>query len=69
MAVPVRTAPAFEPGAPQPLFVTQVSGFVGARNRHVVTRDGQQFMFTVPADDTPLPPMTVVLNWPALLKK
>jgi hypothetical protein len=35
----------------------------------VVTRDGQQFMFTVPAGDTPSSPMTIVLNWTALLQR
>jgi hypothetical protein len=69
MAVPVRTEPAFEPVAPQPLFLTHVRGLVDNRNHYVVTRDGQQFMFTVPAGTTPSAPMTIVLNWTALLQR
>jgi hypothetical protein len=53
MAVSVRTEPAFEPAAPQPLFPTHVRGLVDNRNHYVVTRDGQQFKFTVPAGSTP----------------
>jgi dipeptidyl aminopeptidase/acylaminoacyl peptidase len=69
MAVPVRTEPAFKPAAPQPLFLTHVRGLVDNRNHYVVTRDGQQFMFTVPVGTTLSAPMTIVLNWTALLQR
>jgi hypothetical protein len=34
-----------------------------------VTPDGQRFLINVPADDTPLSPITIVLNWQEELKQ
>ena len=38
------------------------------RHEYDVTADGQRFIVTVPLTEA-RPPITVVLNWPALLKK
>ena len=31
--------------------------------------DGQRFLMKVPVENTPPPSITVVLNWPSLIKK
>jgi Tol biopolymer transport system component len=66
LAVPVRPSEmGFENGAPERLFSLARSGF-GAD----VTADGQRFLVAVPAvRRSAPPPITVVLNWPALLSK
>jgi eukaryotic-like serine/threonine-protein kinase len=69
MVVDVKTnTPPFQAGIPKPLFQTQpIPGLW--RNRYVVSPDGQRFLMLVPAGDTKPEPITVVVNWPALLKK
>ncbi|HEV2349396.1 MAG TPA: winged helix-turn-helix domain-containing protein [Terriglobia bacterium] len=69
MAVDVKTDLAqFEGGAQKPLFQVQlIPG--GWRNRYVVSPDGQRFLMIVPAGDAKPSPITVVVNWPALLQK
>ena len=79
MAVPIRTAPdthALEPGPPVPLFPTRLAttgtniataGFM-ARAQYAVAADGR-FLMNVAADEAVTSPITVVLNWTALLKK
>jgi eukaryotic-like serine/threonine-protein kinase len=77
MAAPIHLAPDAltpAPGAPVTLFSTRIalSGNVGtggfaSRPQYAVARDGR-FLLNVTAEATP-PPMTVVLNWPAALKK
>lgn len=68
MAVDVKTDLAqFEDGAQKPLFQVQlVPG--GWRNRYVVSPDGQRFLMVVPASEAKPAPITVVVNWTALLK-
>ena len=67
MAVPVKiNGASFEPGTPQALFTA-----TGASN-FVVTRDGQRFLMNVPAGGEAVangPPLTIVTNWQAGLKK
>jgi Tol biopolymer transport system component len=67
MAVPVNiNGASFEPGTPQALFTT-----TGTSN-FVVTRDGQRFLMNVPAGGESAatgPPLTIVTNWHAGLKK
>jgi hypothetical protein len=66
MAVPVKLSPTFEPGTPQPLFD------IGARGAsYQPTKNGQRFLVNVPAGGrtASAPPLTVVLNWQAGLKK
>ena len=66
MAVPVRLAPAFEPGIPVPLFDVDFTGFVP----YDVSADGR-FLINTPiaASAMTSSPITVILNWTSLLKK
>jgi hypothetical protein len=55
MAVAVKTAGgSFEAGTPTPLFEARLP-FAGGRNRYVVTRDGQRFLFAVLAEQSHQP--------------
>ena len=69
MSVGVKTsASEFHAGIPKPLFKTQLVAS-GRRNRYAVSPDGERFLMIVPAGEARPRPITVVLNWPALLKK
>jgi Tol biopolymer transport system component len=75
MAVAVGTAAAFTTGTPASLFVTQLAtgGNVGigtfvSRAEYAMAADGR-FLLNVIADDTMATPITVVLNWTALLPR
>jgi serine/threonine protein kinase/Tol biopolymer transport system component len=68
MAVPIKLGPVVEPGTPQVLFPfppvpTGLSSF-----DYGPSKDGQRFLVNAPADAT-APPITVVINWQADLKK
>jgi eukaryotic-like serine/threonine-protein kinase len=74
MAVDVSTSPMFKPGIPKALFQTSLSGGISARHviRYDVTADGKNFLINSVPAETSAPtarPITVVLNWTALLKK
>ncbi len=70
MAVDVNTTGAtFEAGIPKPLFQTQLNGGAAGRNFYVVAPDGRRFLMLVPVEPNNAEPITVVVNWPALLKK
>jgi Tol biopolymer transport system component len=57
----------FRPGTPQPLFQTQmVPSFF---REYDVTSDGKRFLLNVPIADRREEPITVIINWPKLLKK
>jgi hypothetical protein len=71
MAVPVKPGSSFEAGTPQALF-----GPILARPGTIYqfyyqpTADGQRFLVNEPAgDESGPPPLTVVLNWQAGLKR
>jgi Tol biopolymer transport system component len=67
MAVPVAAGPSF--GIPKSLFQTHVHpGVTALRTHYVPSRDGQRFLVNV-ATNTVASPITVVVNWTALLKK
>jgi Tol biopolymer transport system component/tRNA A-37 threonylcarbamoyl transferase component Bud32 len=69
MAVDVNTeSPSFQAGIPKPLFQAQLVPLSYWRNIYVPSPDGQRFLMLVPANETKAPPITVVVNWPALLK-
>jgi len=69
MAVDVKTRSAtFEAGIPKPLFQTQLSATYQGRNMYVVSPDAQHFLLLAPAAPARPDPITVVVNWPALLK-
>ena len=66
-AVTVMPGATFEADTPRALFETTLP--VGAfRQTYSVSADGQRFLLNVPLETT-ASPMTVVLNWPALLLK
>lgn len=64
MAVPVESGEnSFRPGTPRELFRTmEASSFD-------VTADGQRFLVNQPVSDSSDTPVTVIVNWPQLLKK
>ncbi len=57
----------FQAGPPKPLFQAQ---FVNGawRNHYAVSPDGQRFLILAPTGESKPAPITVVVNWPALLK-
>jgi serine/threonine protein kinase len=77
MAVPIQTdGSTFRAGLPKALFETQLPANMrhpgGPANSFAVAPDGQRFLLPRPAGSArePAPStITVVLNWPALLKK
>jgi eukaryotic-like serine/threonine-protein kinase len=71
-AVPVKNKTSLELGPAVPLFktrlVVQGSESVGLPTTYDVAPDGQRFVLRYPPTD-PEPPITVVLNWMATLRK
>ena len=72
MAVDVdTTSGAFHAGAPKPLFTTQPEvNLQDFRDRYVASPDGQRFLIVTPVVESAAPPVpiTVVVNWPTLLR-
>jgi hypothetical protein len=66
MAVLVKPGATF--GSPQPLFATRLSPQQSLAD-YDVTPDGQRFLINQPVTDTGNEPITVIVNWPELLKK
>jgi eukaryotic-like serine/threonine-protein kinase len=66
MAANIKTGQKIEAGTPKALFDTRIGG--GSGNLFDVSKDGRFLIPWVPEDVTDLP-LTVVLNWPAMLKK
>jgi Tol biopolymer transport system component len=62
MAVSVNGGTEFQNGAPQALF--EIEG-----TQYAPSKDGQRFLTTVAAEKGPAPPINVVLNWTAEVKK
>ena len=70
MAVDVDTrSAAFQAGIPRELFQTQLVPLSYWRNIYVPSLDGQRFLMITPAGQTKPDPITVVVNWPTLLRK
>ena len=70
MVSSVRTAGSeFEFTTPKALFKTNTLSFGGTAHEFDVLPDGQRFLIGTLVGDTKAPPPTVILNWPALLKK
>jgi Tol biopolymer transport system component len=59
------------PTAPRPLFHTRISGGLGrdVRNNYAVSRDGKRFLIVTDVEKSSSPPITVIVNWPELLKR
>jgi Tol biopolymer transport system component len=73
MAVPVKGETDLEIGRANALFRTQLptsatGGPPEWRTSYDVTEDGQKFLLTNPPEQQN-PPITVILNWPTVLKK
>jgi serine/threonine protein kinase/Tol biopolymer transport system component len=62
MAVSVTGGTEFQSGTPQPLF--EIEG-----TNYAPSKDGQRFLVSVVTEKAPAPPINVVLNWTAQLKK
>lgn len=72
MAVAVMTAGAFRTGTPTALFSTDLdpTGLpIAGRNQYLVTADGQRFLINQPRHDVGPSSVTVLVNWPAALKR
>lgn len=54
-----------EPGAPVPLFATQVGGAIqgASRQHYFVSADGERFLMNVVLDEATTSPITLILNW------
>jgi hypothetical protein len=61
-------AGSFQAGVPQALFRWPL-GMFSPRNTYAPSPDGQRFLTLVPPSDAKPEPITVVVNWPALLNK
>ena len=73
MAASVSTRPVFQAGVPRLLFQTRSgsagANWAGSAEAHwAPSPDGKRFLFLVP-ETQGAAPFTVVLNWPAVLKK
>ncbi len=65
MAVPVKAGTAFEFGQPTVLFQTRAREPLSAEEvfTYDVSTDGQRFLINVNLEQTPPPPVNIVLNW------
>jgi len=70
MAVTIGRGPTPDPGAPERLVQTRAL-FPGSifRMNYDVTGDGKRFLVSTPVEGAGTSPITVVLNWAAVLKK
>jgi Tol biopolymer transport system component len=71
MSVEVSTSPSFQPGTPKLLVEARFiqAGNYNKNNAYDISPDGKRFLATVPVGQNLSSPITVVLNWQALLKK
>jgi len=58
---------AIQPGVPKPLFAMPASGTIST-HEYQVARDGR-FLIATPIEEWGAGPITVVVDWPAALKK
>jgi Tol biopolymer transport system component len=69
MAVTVETSTGLTVSAPRTLFKLQIRAVMGRAERgYSPARDGQRFLVNV-STDTPPSPISVILNWPALVRR
>jgi Tol biopolymer transport system component len=70
MSVPIETAPTFAiKGHSVPLFKTTLTVVDPYRMDFVPSADGKRILVSTPINESDRPAITVVMNWPALLKK
>jgi hypothetical protein len=58
----------FKLGVPKPLFQTRLELDLNQR-QYDVSADGKRFLLAQPTEESTSVPITVIVNWPALLKK
>jgi hypothetical protein len=69
VAVPVKTAGGFEPGAPHMLFQSYTDPlYPNLGIAYAVTADGQRFLMNAAMDGSRVSPITIITNWTAGLK-
>jgi dipeptidyl aminopeptidase/acylaminoacyl peptidase len=64
-AAEIRSGSGFETGIPKELFQTGFRTGFGSVYGYVVSKDGQRFLLTNPAQVENSSPLTIVLNWTA----
>ena len=70
VAVPITLGATVEWGAPVPRFELRAEAAGGdVWHQYDVTPDGQRFLVNMLPEQAAAPPIKVVVNWPALLKK
>jgi Tol biopolymer transport system component len=69
MAVDVTLGAEVKAGTPKEIFSLSSIRASGSTIGYAKTGDGQRFLFVTSAEDTSVPPFTVVLNWMAEMKK
>ena len=71
MAAPVKTGAHFDAGTPVPLFQSTPRQPVLVDDLFVydVSRDGQRFLINTHVKQAESAPLSVILNWPAMLDK
>jgi DNA-binding winged helix-turn-helix (wHTH) protein/Tol biopolymer transport system component len=69
MAVDVKPGDTWQAGRPHSLFQTKISRTHEPRNHYAVTGDGQRFVVDSVGDRADQEPITVLVNWPAALKR
>jgi Tol biopolymer transport system component len=67
MALDVNSLDRFESGTPHPLFEAPFGNH--GRSAYAIASDGKKFLVNIRAEATDSLPMTVVLNWPAAVKR
>jgi eukaryotic-like serine/threonine-protein kinase len=69
MSVPAESGPAsLKLGVPKPLFQARLE-FDSVQRQYDVSADGKRFLLAEPLEESASVPITVVINWPALLEK
>ena len=69
MAVPVSVGPDLNAGAPTRLFKTHIAEAWWRIRNYSVARDGKRFLINTVAEQANAPTTSVVLNWPAALRR
>ena len=67
MSVPVESDLSFKLGEAKPLFPTRLEFYT--QRQYDVSADGKRFLLAQPLEDSASVPITVIVNWPELLKK
>jgi hypothetical protein len=68
MVVSIESCPAsLKLGAPKPLFQTRLE-LDSFYRQYDVSADGKRFLLAQPLQESTSVPITVIVNWPALLK-